>query len=562
MFPRSRAYILAGISLVYLLAFRPLYGVFGPGTTVFSLVPVSLAAWFYGFPGALAGAAAAFGVNGFMLHGIRPGDLLFLLRQGGAAVAVAVTWSALVVAWVSSRRQSAHARLSAQRRIEQAAREADALYRTIFENTGTGIVILEADMTVALVNSEFEQISGYSREELEGSRRWDEFVHPEDLEKMRAYHVARRADTQAAPGSYEFRSIRKDGQVRSFLAVVALIPGTRRSVASLIDITGRQRIERIQRAVYEISAAAHASESLDLLYASIHDILAQLMPAENFFLALYDNQENQLSFPYFIDRYDLPPEPRRPGRGLTEYVLRTGQPLLVDESQFQEMVDRGEVELIGAPSSEWLGVPLVVFGETIGVMALQNYEPGVRLGEPEMEVLKFVSDQIAMVIQRKRAEEHLRYLSIHDPLTGLFNRMYFEEALETMERSGRFPVSILVADVDHLKPINDRLGHAAGDRHLVSAAQVIRAAFRSQDVVARIGGDEFAVLLPAADARMAEAAAGRLRRRIRDYNRRNGKEPALGISLGWAMAQAGEPLADALRLADQQMYFDKGQKEG
>ena len=100
------------------------------------------------------------------------------------------------------------------------------------------------------------------------------------------------------------------------------------------------------------------------------------------------------------------------------------------------------------------------------------------------------------ITQQKRAEDRLRFLSTHDVLTGLYNRAFFEEETTRMERGRHYPISVLMVDVDHLKITNDRRGHAAGDSLLRRAAAVLRAAFRTEDVVARIGGDEFAVLLP------------------------------------------------------------------
>ena len=132
------------------------------------------------------------------------------------------------------------------------------------------------------------------------------------------------------------------------------------------------------------------------------------MPAKNFYIALYDQSAALLSFPYFVDEIDQPDAPRKPGRGLTEYVLRTGKALLASPEVFAQLQRDGEVELVGAPSIDWLGVPLMIDGLTIGVLVVQTYEEGVRYGEEEMDILKFVSDQVAMTIHRKRAEAQIK----------------------------------------------------------------------------------------------------------------------------------------------------------
>ncbi|HXQ29156.1 MAG TPA: ATP-binding protein [Gemmatimonadales bacterium] len=170
----------------------------------------------------------------------------------------------------------------------------------------------------------------------------------------------------------------------------------------------RERAEQIQLATYRISEAAHTVPTLQELFRAIHGIVGELMPATNFYIALHDPARDVISFPYFVDDYDPPQPPKRPARGLTEYVLRTGVSLLADEEIHRELERRGEADLIGAPSIQWLGVPLKSAGATFGVLAIQTYTAGVRYAQAEKRVLEFVSTQIAMAIERKQAEVALR----------------------------------------------------------------------------------------------------------------------------------------------------------
>ena len=132
-----------------------------------------------------------------------------------------------------------------------------------------------------------------------------------------------------------------------------------------------------------------------------------MMYARNFYIAIYDPQSQLLSFPYFVDEEDLTPDPKRLGRGLTDYVVRTGEPLLATPAVFDELVQRGEVELIGAP--RWTGWAFRSRADrTIGVLVVQSYTNNVRFGERDREILKFVSQQLATAIEHKRYEEALR----------------------------------------------------------------------------------------------------------------------------------------------------------
>lgn len=158
-------------------------------------------------------------------------------------------------------------------------------------------------------------------------------------------------------------------------------------------------------------------------------------------------------------------------------------------------------------------------------------------------------------IDRRRAiERDLQELSSRDSLTGVYNRRFFDAELQRLERSREYPISIVVADVDELKLLNDRSGHAQGDRLLVETARVLASAVRAEDVLARIGGDEFSLLLPNTDAAAAERTVDRVKEKLRDLPSSDGTR--LSLSLGVATSTDGR-LEDAWRLADSRMYASK-----
>jgi diguanylate cyclase (GGDEF)-like protein len=281
------------------------------------------------------------------------------------------------------------------------------------------------------------------------------------------------------------------------------------------------------------------------------------MPAENFFIVLYDEQRNMLTFPYFKDALDEPYLGEiEPGKGLTAYVLRTGKSLLCTQAVHDELERQGAVKLLGVPSAIWLGVPLIIEGKPIGAMVVQHYTDPDAYGEREQHMLEYVSTQVAIAITRKQTEDKLKLLSTHDMLTGLFSRGYFEEEMARLEHSRQFPVSVIMADVDQMKETNDREGHAAGDTLLKRFAQVLTAAFRAEDVVARIGGDEFCVLLPNTNEKAAQMALNRVRRILKEHNSKY-SGAALQVSLGVSTAEKFIPLTEVLKHADRNMYTEK-----
>jgi diguanylate cyclase (GGDEF)-like protein/PAS domain S-box-containing protein len=164
------------------------------------------------------------------------------------------------------------------------------------------------------------------------------------------------------------------------------------------------------------------------------------------------------------------------------------------------------------------------------------------------------------ITEHKMAEEQLRFLGTHDMLTGLFNRAFFDAELDRLAGGRQFPIGIVMADVDGLKKVNDRHGHAAGDRLLQRAAQLLKNTFRAEDFVARIGGDEFAILLPHADSRIVEELLKRVRISQESINC-SGSECLVSLSLGAATVRKGKRLLRALKLADKRMYQHKFSKK-
>jgi PAS domain S-box-containing protein len=189
--------------------------------------------------------------------------------------------------------------------------------------------------------------------------------------------------------------------------------------ASITDNTERHRRELIQQATFEISEAVHTADDLPSFYTRVHGIVQMLMPARNFYIALYEPAIEKIHFPYFVDELEGPPSPFPLGTGLTSYVQRTGKPLLVGsemnarkrrvghEVTFEGYPDLRYIES-GAPAAIWLGVPLSVDGQTFGVMAVQDYHDPQAYGNEEKQVLTFIAEQTALALERKRVEQALR----------------------------------------------------------------------------------------------------------------------------------------------------------
>lgn len=162
------------------------------------------------------------------------------------------------------------------------------------------------------------------------------------------------------------------------------------------------------------------------------------------------------------------------------------------------------------------------------------------------------------ITEKTEAEQALRYFSTHDQLTGVYNRCWFETELARLQSGRTWPVSVIVSDLDNLKEVNDQEGHAAGDELICSAARLLSESCRAEELIARVGGDEFIILLP----EVAQQAASALLERIRTHLRqKQAVLPQLSMSMGVATAEDGSQLDLAIARADQQMYRDKARRK-
>ncbi|MDW2982668.1 EAL domain-containing protein [Rhodanobacter sp. KK11] len=368
------------------------------------------------------------------------------------------------------------------------------------------------------------------------------------------------------------------------------------------QVLQRQRGERLQAALFRIAELANTSDSLDKFYAAMHQVISGLLYARNFYIALVDEENGHLTFPYSVDDVDHVRPPRAHGRGATEYVLRHAKPLLATPAEIDRLSAQGEISHFGARSVCWLGVPLIWGGKAMGVLALQSYSPEHTYSERDQELLTFVSYHIANALQRKQAaaalkqayaglerrvtertralalanrdlreqiaerervERRLKYETLHDSLTGLPNRTLLLQRLEqAMLRYTANPdeqFAVLFIDLDRFKVINDSVGHLVGDDLLFQVGGRIRACLKTRDVVARLGGDEFAVLLEGiVDTNKATLIAERIISELQTPFRLGTKEIFTSASIGIALASPHyrQP-EELLRDADAAMYNAK-----
>ncbi|WP_083278007.1 sensor domain-containing phosphodiesterase [Colwellia sp. PAMC 20917] len=302
------------------------------------------------------------------------------------------------------------------------------------------------------------------------------------------------------------------------------------------QIREREKSELLQESLFKISELTNdATLHIDDFYSMVHNIVGQLINAQNFYITKYDQHSKTLTFVYYLDQNStnaaVDSQARILGNGFTEYIIRTGETQLLNYPKMYALYQQGETKEPQKETKSWLGVPLIHSGVVLGAMVLQSYNLATTFTEQDAELLKFVSQHVASAIQRrdileverqshilleqqvklrtvaledeikqrKKAEEKLQHTASHDILTGLPNRTLFinllNHAIACHKRKADLKFAVLFLDLDRFKVVNDSLGHHAGDLLLQEIAKELKVLVRDKDTVARLGGDEFVILI-------------------------------------------------------------------
>jgi len=273
------------------------------------------------------------------------------------------------------------------------------------------IYIQDASGRFLDVNEGAARMYGYPRDFFQGKS--PEVLAAPGRNDLEAVAGAFGRALQGVPQQFEYWGRKQDGTV--FPKEVRLYPGLHLGqpvvIAVAQDISARKRAELTQKATYRIADAALEARHTADLFPRVHAIIRDLMPAENLYFALWDPVSELVSFPYWVDQSDPAPPTHRLGRGLTAYVLRRGQPLLVDQEALNALEAAGEVEPLGTLSLDWLGVPLRGKAGVFGALVVQSYAGGHRYNPADLDLLTFVSAQVALAIERSRAQSEQRILT-------------------------------------------------------------------------------------------------------------------------------------------------------
>ncbi len=389
----------------------------------------------------------------------------------------------------------------------------------IVETVRESLVVLNSDLVILTVNRSFYDTFKVTPEATIGKFIYDLGNGQWDIPELRTLIKEVLANCAVFNGyevEYDFPDIGPKTMLLNAREISSSNIGSRIILLAMEDITERKLAqERVNEVIRQHQAILNHIPYAAWLKDSNGKYVTANVPFNQIFGVAPDDLTGKNDYDIF------PPELAAKYEKDSREVITTGKRVLSECST----VDRGgRVQYLEKTETP-------IFNDM-----------GVAIG-----IIGIVQD----ITRRKEAEITLQHSSTHDFLTGLYNRAFFGEEMERLAHSRMFPLSIVMADINGLKSVNDKLGHEAGDLLIRLAARIIQGAFRAEDIVARLGGDEFAVLLPQADKDVAEGAVKRIMGCAEII------DGTVSIAFGIATAESGEQLAETLRLSDMRMYRDK-----
>ncbi|MBN2018174.1 MAG: PAS domain S-box protein [Candidatus Cloacimonetes bacterium] len=298
---------------------------------------------------------------------------------------------------------------------EESLRIAKERYETAEESAHLGHWEMDIETGKSLWSDEFFRICGFEPGAFSPTEEIGmQSIHPDDRDK--AAKAVEESIANKKPYAIEKRIVRPNGEIRWVHSIGKIICDKDEKPiklqGSFLDITERKKAEKLQETFYKISNAVSTTDDIQDLYRRIQLYLGNIIDTTNFYIALYDSKKQYISFGYYADESfenpDHMPSGRPFGKGLTEYVLSTGKPLFATRQTQHELAEKGEIEVIGRLSEIWLGVPLCIDSGQIGVIAVQSYIDPNLYTKNDIEILNFVSQEIALAINRKQVEEKIK----------------------------------------------------------------------------------------------------------------------------------------------------------
>ena len=290
--------------------------------------------------------------------------------------------------------------ITKRKQAEKVLAENELQFRSLSDASMEGIGIVH-DGKILVANKKACELFDYDQNEIVGKPLLA-FIALESRE------LALKNFRDKFKEPFEIVAIRKNGS--KFFAEVCgksiEFKGQTGRVIAIRDITERKQAEKIQKTLFDISNALNTTDNINELYSKIREFLGDVIDTTNFYIALYDEKTDMISLPFDVDEKDVY-ETFPAGKTITKYVIKTGKSLFATKDVVKKLIKKGLIETVGSPSEIWLGIPLKIENKVIGVIAVQSYDDPNLYTEKDIEILNFISEEIALAINRKQAVEEV-----------------------------------------------------------------------------------------------------------------------------------------------------------
>lgn len=380
---------------------------------------------------------------------------------------------------------------------EQRLMESENCYRAIFENTGTATVIIEEDSTISMMNRECENLSGYSKEKVEGKKSWADFIVKEDLERLREYHRLRRSEPDRVPKSYEARMIDKQGDLRDILVTGSIIPGTKKGVASLLDITERKAIEKgLKESEAKFRALVEQIPNSVIYMAALDESSTTLYVSPQINHILGYTQEEYKENP---DIWSQRIHPDDYGRVIAAlgHSRRTGQPF-ISEYRILRKDDRviwfhDEAHIF----RDEQGNPLFLLGINTDITERKQTEEKLRERERDLEIrtknLEEMNTALNVLLEKRKEDKTELEEKVLQNAQQLIEPYMAKLKLSGLDERQKALVSILESN---LKEMTSSFASSLSSRHLnltpkeVNVANLIKQGMTTKEICGILGSSE------------------------------------------------------------------------
>ncbi|MCF8002431.1 MAG: diguanylate cyclase [Halanaerobiales bacterium] len=429
----------------------------------------------------------------------------------------------------------------------QALQESEERYRTIFKTAPFGILLQDRKGTILEVNETLCKISGYDKSELEGAKVTDTLVSSNQVETARKHikEILNGKDLE-----FDTISVTKDNQeIYTYIKESSIIlPNGEQGILSMqLDITERKNQEEIIKKQRDTIEQLHSTALEFMELETEKEILDKTIKAAKNLLDFEFCNIRLLKDDQLVCKVTTSSKPHSISinEGIAGKTFREGKSIIIDDfDNFFAVEPEQEKYKSG------ISIPI----KNLGVFQAVSKE-AEAFSQNDLELAELLISHTASALERIYAEAEIKYKSFHDKLTSLYNRRFFEEELERLDTKRQLPLSLIMADINGLKKVNDSLGHKKGDELLVKTADILKKVIRDEDILARWGGDEFAILLPNTNQDETKNVIDRIQEETKKT-----KEDLLTVSLGIGAATkttTDQKITNILKEADLDMYKNK-----